>query len=174
MAGMIGSTVKQLAAAALALSVAGCGFAPVYGEHSSGFHAQAELDQVQIAPINDRLVGLDFRNQLLDRLNPHGEPAQPAYRLEVVVQEGLGGSLVQPDASITRYSYVLTAKYSLIGLNDEKVLTSGTVSSRAAYNVVDSEYATLVASQDAQKRATSTMTEDLALRIALYFNGRAS
>lgn len=171
---MIGLTVKRLAAAVLVMSLGGCGFAPVYGDHAGAFQAQDALDRVQIAPIGGRMLGLNVRNELLDRLNPNGEPTSPAYRLEVTLVQGGAGSLVQPDASITRYNYTLTAKYSLIGLEDDKVLTAGSVFSRTAYNVVDSEYATLVGREDAQKRAASAVGEDLALRIALYFNGRAS
>jgi len=158
----------------LAVGLSACGFAPVYGEKSAGVTAQTALDQVQISTINERLLGLEVRNNLIDQMNPNGEPVSPLYRLDVSLKQSRGGVLVQPDASVTRYEYSLTADYRLIDLDKGDILTSGKFTARASYNVVDSEYATLVSRQDAQKRAAGTLSDELSMRIALYFNGRAS
>lgn len=158
----------------MASALAGCGFAPVYGERPANAPTQIALDNVEVAPIAEKLLGLEMRNGLIDRINPNGEPASPLYRLEVNLNAQRGGVLVQPDASITRYDYILTARYKLIGLEKNETLASGTTSARASYNVVESEYATLIAQQDAGKRAARTLSDDVAMRIALYFSGKSS
>lgn len=166
--------IRLFALGLITSAVAGCGFAPVYGERPASAPTQMALDDVKVATIGNRLLGVEMRNNLIDRINPNGEPTSPLYRLEVDLSTQRGGVLVQPDASVTRYDYTLTAHYKLIGIEKNEALTSGTISARASYNVVESEYATLIAQQDAGKRAARSLSDDLSLRIALYFSGQAS
>ena len=157
----------------LTLSLSGCGYTPLYGTATRGPETLAALSRVQIAtvdaPTADSLVGRDVRDTLLDQVNPNGEPDAPLQRLEIGLSESLGGLLVQPDAAITRYNYTLVAAYKLIDIQTGKVALQGQVIGVSAYNVVASQYATVVARRDAQRRAAESVSNELSLRLALYF-----
>ena len=87
-------------ALAIALALPGCGFRPLYGKSSldaQGYSTEARLSAVEIAPIADRL-GQQVHNYLRDAMNPTGQPANPAYRLEVVVIETNPGGLTRRGA----------------------------------------------------------------------------
>ena len=70
---------------ALLLGLAACGFQPIYGR-SGGTDIQADLTQVEVLPIADR-VGQQLHNHLLDSLNPFGRPVNPSYRLRIKLTE---------------------------------------------------------------------------------------
>ncbi len=148
--------------------IGGCGFTPIYGEKSAGVTASAALAQVEIAPIPG-MVGYYVRNGLVSRI--HGnEGVRASHRLDVSLSTGLGGVLVEPDASITRYNYTLSATYQLVDLGTNATVFKGTSNASTGYNVVDSEYATLVSKRDAEKRAAEFVSEEMTLRLALFFN----
>lgn len=148
--------------------VGACGFRPVYGEHAAGVLAEDKLRQVEVASMSG-LPGLYLRNDLLDRIHADGEAATPSHRLDVAVSSSVVGSLVEPDATVTRYSYTLGANYKLVDLSNNAVVLQGTSEATSAYNVVESEYATLVARRDAERRAAKVVSDDLSLRLALFF-----
>jgi LPS-assembly lipoprotein len=154
--------------------LAACGYTPLYGSMSGSGHGNAKiteamkgLDVPQIP--GGGLIGLDVRNGLLDNMGIDGNPVKPAQRLEVTLTPSLGGLLVQPDAAITRYNYTLLGAYRLVDTKDGHVLTEGHVYGQSAYNVVTSEYATVVARRDAERRAAQNVSTELATRIALYY-----
>jgi LPS-assembly lipoprotein len=64
---------------------------------------------------------------------------------------------------------MLNADYRLVDLSSNEVVLKGNTEATSAYNVVESEYATLVARRDAEKRAAKMLSDDLSLRLALYF-----
>lgn len=161
--------LRGAGAGILLMLLAGCGFSPVYGEKSATVGAQAALAGVDVAPISG-MLGYDLRRNLLDQIQPNGETGTMTHRLDIDLMPGLAGVLVEPDASITRYNYVLVANYRLIDLASSQVVLEGSSRSITGYNVVQSEYATLVSKQDAERRAAALISEDLALKLALYFN----
>ena len=158
----------------LACSLSGCGYTPLYGTNAAGVQNSVALSRVSIAPIGPDMVGYDVRTALLDQMNPDGEPSQPLHRLEVTLAPALAGLLVQPDAAITRYNYVLQGTYKLSDLTTGKIVTQGDVTGTSAYNVVTSEYATVVARRDAERRAAHTVSDAISLRVALYLKGKSS
>jgi LPS-assembly lipoprotein len=66
----------------------------------------------------------------------------------------------------------LIADYQLFDLGTGKLITRGNASSMASYSVVDSQFATLSAEDDAKKRASVDLGDQLELRLALYFEQR--
>lgn len=152
--------------------LAGCGYTPLYGDTAGGGKTSESLSRVTIGAIDQGLVGRDVRVGLLDHINPDGERADPLHRLEVTLTPALGGVLVQPDAAITRYNYTLSANYKLIDLKTGEVVIKGDVLGTSAYNVVTNEYATVVARRDAERRAATTVSDAIALRVALYLKNK--
>ena len=152
----------MLAALCLSLVLAGCGFHPMYGRATG-----PAMSSVFVEPIAER-DGFELRTALIDSLQSDGEEHGKAYRLKIVLNESAQGIALQNDATITRYNNVLTARYTLYDVQ-ENVLTSGTQTQMSAYNVVQSPYATLVASQDSSKRAAQDIAERIHLDLGVWF-----
>jgi LPS-assembly lipoprotein len=170
-------------AAALVLvspALSACGFSPLYGRSDIAVVpgkqyatlVRDELARISVDPIPNRL-GLTMRNQLLDLLTPDGEPASPAYKLTIVLHEKSEGLAIQDDSSITRYNYRLRAQYVLREVQSGEVIQSGEESAVAAYNVADSQFATLSAEKDVRARAARELSQTLRLRLGVGFERRA-
>jgi LPS-assembly lipoprotein len=142
--------------------LAACGFRPMYGSATAPAMATIYVD-----PIAER-DGFEMRNTLITSLQSDGEERGKAYHLKVVLSEAPQGIALQNDATITRYNNPITARYTLTDLQG-KVLLSGTDTEMSAYNVVQSPYATLVASQDSSKRAAQDIAERIRLDLGVWF-----
>ena len=156
-------------AAALALSA--CGFRPLYAVGTTPEGVSTYFTQVFVEPIPGR-QGVHLRNQLMDGLTPEGTPSAAAYRLSIKLEDVKEGLAIQENTQITRYNYSLIAKYELRDSVSGEVLDHGTTRAIAAYNVVDSQFATQSAERDAQERAAREVGEDIRLRLGLYFENR--
>ena len=157
--------------AAAAISLAGCGFRPLYAVGTTPDGMSSYFGQVYVDPIPGR-QGVHLRNQLLDAMTPDGTPTHAAYNLNVQLSDTKEGLAIQENTQITRYNYTLTAKYELRDAVSNEVLDKGTARAIAAYNVVDSQFGTQAAERDAQERAAREVGEDIRLRIGLYFENR--
>jgi LPS-assembly lipoprotein len=161
--------VKRQAALLLILGLAsGCGFRPLYGERSYRADVQAQMNAVDIAPIDDRL-GQIVRNHLLDAMNPKGTPRSPAYRLEVVLTPTRENLAFRQDEAATRVNLRVAASYVLKRAHSDEVLERGGVRVITSYNVTRQEYATLIADHDAQKRAAREIADEIVSRLAVWF-----
>jgi LPS-assembly lipoprotein len=158
-------------AAAAALAVSACGFTPLYATGTTPEGMTSYFGQVYVEPIAGR-QGVHLRNQLMDALTPEGTPSSAAYRLTIKLEDVKEGLAIQENTQITRYNYSLTAKYELRDAVSGEVLDRGTTRAIAAYNVVDSQFATQSAERDAQDRAAREVGEDIRLRLGLYFQNR--
>jgi LPS-assembly lipoprotein len=111
-----------------------------------------------------------MRNLLLQRLNPDGTPAQPAYRLETnlsVTKERTG---IQITEEATRARLTVSVSFRLYeGGGNGKMLYGGSEQSTNSYNVADSQFATLNAENDAARRAVREVSDSIRLRLGLYF-----
>jgi LPS-assembly lipoprotein len=155
--------MKGLAILALCLLTAACGFRPMYGRSS----LSPQLASVYVEPIAER-DGYELRNRLIDLLQSDGESTGKRYNLKILINEASQGIALQNDATITRYNQTLEARYTLTDAQGN-VLTSGIQTALSAYNVVDSPYATLAASQDSSKRAALDMAERIQLDLGAWF-----
>lgn len=153
---------------ALAFALAACGFHPLYGSLGGGEHAAATFHSIYVEAIPER-VGYELRNDLIDQFNSRSSPAGASYRLKIELKTEEKGLALQENASITRYSYRLTAHYQLLAAGTGTVLKKGDVHSLTSYNVVQSPYATVSADKDAQGRAAQDIAERLKIELAVYF-----
>lgn len=154
-------------ALAAALAAAGCGFAPLHG----GGGAEAALARVRIAPIADR-PGQALRNQLLVRINPRGQPADPDFVLKVELAETRRDLGLRVDAAATRVALAVRARYALTGAADGRTLARGAVEAAGGYDVLDSAFATLKAEADTRARALRVLADEIAARLALALRAR--
>ncbi len=171
---MIRGLIKTLSVVLVASALSACGFSPLYGTREGGVRTAAELQQIQVVTIEDGRTGHDVYNALIDRLSPYGEPRDPDYQLRIRLNEEREGVAIERNASITRYNYQLVAQYSLLDVRSGNVIHEGRSRSIASYNVVESQFATLMARRDAEERAATELSEDIKLRLAIFFDRQLS
>lgn len=159
-----------IATLALMLLLGACGLSPMYGGGSSGPVATG-LRAVQVAPIPER-AGWLVRNALVDRLG--GEVAEPAYRLEVELDDDLTAFGIRGDSAVTRERRILRARYRLVELSSGLVVLDATAGSDAGIDVVSSEYATVAAEQTAQERLAGVVADQMVSRVALFMRNSKS
>ncbi|MBL9011408.1 MAG: hypothetical protein JNL56_09540 [Alphaproteobacteria bacterium] len=162
---------RTILAACAALMLAGCGFRPLYGTSSIPQGAESAFATIRVEPIaatndSDR-IGFLVAEALDRTLHTPGHNEPVAYALAVKLADERRGLAVQDDASVTRYNYRLVAEWALTPLGAETPATSGRAETTASYNVVDSQYATLVARKDAEDRAAREIAEQIKLRLAV-------
>ncbi len=144
-----------------------CGFRPLYGTDATR-DAPGELATIKINPIADRL-GQQLRNHLLDLLNPRGRPANPRYVLKVRLNQTTQRLAIEKDAFATRANLRLLAEFSLEDPDSRELVLSGKSLVVSSYNVLDSEFATLMAEKDAKARAAREIAHDIRTRLAAFF-----
>ena len=152
------------------LALGACGLQPMYAGGSSGQVAEG-LSTIQVAPIPDR-AGWLVRTALVDRMG--GESANPAFRLEVELDDNLIAFGIRGDSTTTRERRTLRARYRLVEIGTGEVVLDATAGSDAGIDVVSSEYATVAAEQTAQERLATMIADQMVSRIAVYVRNRAS
>lgn len=145
-------------AAALLLTLASCGFTPLYGAGSSG---RALEGRVVVGQLPGAL-GFALREQLTFRLGP---VRNPAWALEVDT-DVTARDVAVAQFDTTRITLTGVARYRL---TPRKAGTArhGKVRAFAAYSVTGSPYAERVARRDAEKRLAITLANRIVSRLAL-------
>ncbi|MDG2285914.1 MAG: LPS assembly lipoprotein LptE [Alphaproteobacteria bacterium] len=166
--------VRWVIIAGLISTLSACGFQPLYGSHgASGTDAVSHLAAIQIGPIADR-SGQLLRNALRDKLTPRGRAANAAYGLDISLQEGRSDLVILQDATSTFAKLRIGAKYVLTDIASGRPLTRGTSESTTIFNIVESEFANLNAQSDARARAVNQISDDIRLRLGLFFRRHAT
>jgi LPS-assembly lipoprotein len=143
----------------------GCGYQPLYGANTP---AAQQLPLVQINNIPDRL-GQQLRNRLIDRFYSDGRPASPEYTLDVSLVPSVYKLGIALDDSATRAELSLAANYILRNMQGAAVFT-GSTTAVTNFNILRSQYATLIGEQDAYDRSVAQVSEDITRRVSLFFN----
>ncbi len=148
----------------LAAALSACGLRPLYGGGESGA-VPSTLRSVEVAPIAGQ-VGWLVRNELNERLG--GEPSNPAYRLEVELDDDIASFGIRGDFAATRERRTLRARYRLVRTDTGAVVLDATAGSDAGIDVVSSEYATVAAEQTAAERLSEVVADQIVARLALF------
>ena len=150
------------------LLLSACGFHPVYSENNNA--SAAALATIAIAPIDDR-KGQVLRTMLRERLSPKGLANRALYRLTVQLTESKAELALRKDGSATRANLTLSAVFVLERLPPYPPgIAQGSAISTNSYNVLESDYATLSAENDARDRALRMLAEEIRLRVATAIN----
>lgn len=177
--------------------LAACGFRPLYGG-DRGDVAAADLAAIEVAAPLNRL-GRILENQLIDDLNPAGLAVAKRYRLDVSLERNQKSLAIQLDDTVTRFDLTLAAFFSLRPITDAAPVISSVdqpadavaaadvtdttsaddprppplyrsaVRRVATYNVIREPYATLVAEQDAERRAAVEVSREIRTLLTLFF-----
>jgi LPS-assembly lipoprotein len=163
---------RMLASMTLLALLAGCGFHPIKAEQSSGDSPVADkLAAIKIDLINNR-IGQELRNNLLDRMNPRGEPVQPAYQLTVKLHEAVFDVGVSRENIASQTDLNMSGTFTLKNASGETLIEQnfGAINS---YAIDPNAYATLVSHQDAEVRLLHEIADEIALKISLYMRREA-
>ncbi|MBZ9767724.1 LPS assembly lipoprotein LptE [Mesorhizobium sp. CA6] len=159
--------------AALAL-VSACTVRPLYSSQplSPGSHlsASAELGSISIKPVNTRYAQ-QVRNNLIFAFGQgSGEPASPAYTLDLGVTELVeSAAIVQvqtQEDEPTAGTVTLTANYVLRDTATNTVIAVGKRSIPSSFDRPRQEFAAYRAQIDAENRAARELADLLRLSIA--------
>jgi LPS-assembly lipoprotein len=149
------SSPVRIIGCVLLLSLAACGFQPMYGEQNQ----QALSAGVQIAASKDAM-GQQFQQNLEDRLNPGGMPAKPAYRLSVTVGSVTSGMGVARDGTVSRFNVTLRSGYVLLRLSDNVEIQRGEIQHVSSFNNQANQYfSTYISEKDAISRGITELSE---------------
>jgi LPS-assembly lipoprotein len=132
------------------------------------------LSSIYVEPVPER-IGYELRNTMIDLLDGPGTPGGASYRLKLGLTQTTQGIALQNDATITRYNDTLTVTYELFDAAGH-VVTKGAETGLSAYNVLPSSpsanYGTLIAQQDADKRAAKDIANRIRFDLNVYFSKR--
>ncbi len=166
-------TVGLLVGGAAGL-LTGCGFTPMYGKSDAQRAVVPQLSLIEIGAIANE-PGQQLRNQLIDRLYPRGRAAGllPRYMLGVSLTESKQGIAISSDATVTRQQLVNSVDFSLLDNNTHTLLLQRHLFVTSGYNVLGSQFSTLIAEQDARGRNLADLADRITLSLSLYFSNPA-
>ena len=158
------------------LILGACGFSPMYGTNSINNENTAQTTRVQSA-LNDISVaiipnreGQYLRNALIDRFYFNGTPTSARYNLVVdPIRERTYNFDITRDSEATRRQLELNTTMKLTDRTSGEVVLERALNSIASYNVLSSEFSTLVTEQNARDDALSDFARQIEREIALYF-----
>lgn len=149
-------------------ALASCGLRPIYGPQQEA-RTVPELAAIEVAE-QGGARGQFFRNYLLDELNPSGTVVAPRYDLEVQLLEEQTDLAIQLNDTATRRNLILGAVFSLKRKADQQVVYSSATRRVVSFNVKSDPFATLVAEQDAERRAAREVARQIRTMLSLYFS----
>ncbi len=152
--------------------LAGCGFQPLYGDRAD-FTIADKFAEVQVAPIADR-IGQQLHNALVAQLYVRGRTEKPSYRLNTLLSETTASLAVRKSTLATRANLKMTARYKVLNTADGRQIMAATSTATVSYNILDSEFGTLMAEKNARERAVQQLANDIRSRLAAMFtSGKA-
>ena len=149
------------------IATTACGFRPLYQTGTTLSPSNSTvLDQVAITAAPGA-NGLMLRNALIDRFYHHGYPDQAPYILEINLQELYRDLIIQKNDTTTRAQLVMRAFYTLKDKNGTIILDSGDIRAVSSYNILQSQYTTLVTQAQARENTIRELADKITTRIAV-------
>ncbi|WP_306251964.1 LPS assembly lipoprotein LptE [Parvularcula sp. IMCC14364] len=168
---MIRKHLKMICtSAALVISapfLSACGFTPLYADNDQ--ELTRSLAEVNILPIREpETASYVLENELRDFSS---RTAATRYDLQVGLRENRKSVSVTGNAQTARFEYTLLGTYTLTDnetgqryRNSKSVITS--------YGIVPSQYASLVAQEDASRKAAIELAQQIEFDLVFYFKGQ--
>ena len=152
----------------LVVTISACGFQPIYSQKNQA-NVSENMSQIRISNIADR-QGQILRNKLIDKLyGSSARPVSPKYRLSIQNLDEIISSVgIKKDATTTRGRITMTATLILEDYRGD-ILLERDLKSVNSYNILDSQYGTLITRQDAQQRTLDELSDEIQTILSLYF-----
>lgn len=160
---------SRIVLVAAALSLAGCGFSPLYGTTGAGSPVALKLATVSVTEQDTRLGQL-VRNEVVSGISPAGSAGGIAYRLELTANGSEELAIRAIDTESLRKHYRVNVSFVLYDSNTDKPVYSGKTFSQVSYDRIDAPVANLQAQVDAQERAAAETGRDIRTRLAAYLS----
>lgn len=163
--------MKFLLTAFALLTLAACGFTPMYGSAagSLGVSATEGLDHVEIAVIPDQ-SGVFIRNILTDHFYRDGYPSSPTHKLLVEkLDESIYNLDITRDSEATRKQIRITAVMTLQDNTTGAAVLTRSLIATTSYNVLGSQFTTRISESDAREAALADLARQIESQTALYF-----
>lgn len=163
-----------LALLAAGLALAGCSdVRPLYGSLDGNSPVAARMASVDVQ-LADSRVSQRIRNELLFAFYGGGEPAQPAYRLNLRINEASVPVGVERLTDVpSAYLLQLSASYQLVEIATGKTVMTGSSFSNASYDFSQQRFANVRAQRDAENRVANAIAADIRTKIAAHFATRS-
>jgi LPS-assembly lipoprotein len=162
--------------AASLLSMAGCGFQPVYMPTASGAPGPGsrELAAIHVAIIPDR-PGQLLRQDLQQRFRGAGDDDTPLYDLSVVFWIAGQGIGVLQNNDVTRVKLIASANWSLVGRDPGRTpITQGFARAIDGVDNLDQQtFGVDLGTEQATTRLADAIADQIALRLAVFFRQKA-
>lgn len=165
------SYFRIIAALMILSPLAACGFRPLHGGGEASHQAIEEMSSIEIKPIANR-SGQILRNYLQDALTPKGSPADPRYFLMVKLSESVERLAVKKDAFATRANLRMSASYSMTEIGAKNPALSSGAKAVSSYNILNSEFSTLINEKDARERALKEIGDRIKTSVSAFFARR--
>jgi LPS-assembly lipoprotein len=156
---------------AVSLGLGGCGWTPLYADRETG-PADEALRAIRVGPIPER-IGQRLEIGLREAFNPSGEPTPQRYVLGTTLSVSRASLGVQSQGLGTRGETAATASYLLKEATTGKTLQTGTVHVVESFDIQANEYSTVVAQQDADRRAADEIKQEIVARLTLFMQRQA-
>lgn len=150
--------MARIGAFLVLLTLASCGFTPVYGPGGAGTALQ---NRVLVDQPDDR-AGFLLVQRLEERL---GRAGDPAFRLSVDLGVREEARAIDPEGDIRRFHLIGTAAYTLSDSGTGTVVRADTVDTFVGYSATGTTVATLAARRDAQERLMTILADQIVLRL---------
>ena len=158
--------LTQAGFAAILLVLASCGFRPLYAPEEVAT-ADPRLATVYVAQVPERL-GQMLTIALRDGFNPGRARVDPRYSLHVTLVTQRRDTALRRDGTGTRAEIDVYANFQMLELESQKPVLSGRARSFGAIDLVEDEYANLVADMDTRQRAIQELALEIQTRVAGY------
>ncbi|GGD14850.1 LPS assembly lipoprotein LptE [Aquisalinus flavus] len=158
------SMLKASAALALAAMTAACGFSPLYAERGAGL--QASLSGIDITRIESETdAGYLLQSELQRRFRTG---AAASHGLDIELDEKTLSEAITRQATTVQFTIRLIANYELRDV-DGTVVLRDSAQAVTSYGAVPSQYATLVAREEAIRVASQMLADDIEIDLVLHF-----
>lgn len=156
----------RLVVLVLAFCVAACGFRPLYSGTNTFAGGSAVHQRVWIQTIPD-IAGVKLRNALIDRFYNHGSPQNPDYILKITLRQDIRNVVISRDDFANRVQMVISAQYTLLRRDTRETIETGTLRASSSYNILSSQYTTLVTEDEARDLAIADLADKMTQRIGV-------
>ena len=168
--------MKYLFALALLL-LSACGCTPMYGNGSlsNNIEITDALNRIEISNIPDR-SGQALRNALIDRFYNAGTPSNTTYLLTIApLIENRSDLDVTIDDEATRRQLRLSTSISFARKDDHNTpTTKRDLYTIVSYNVLQSQFTTRVAEQNARNNAVTDLARQIEQAIIIALRAEAT
>ena len=137
------------------LSLAACGFEPIYGVDKPANKIMGKID----VEVSNGRNAFELRDRLIERLGVLNN--DPTYLLKYTFSIKSKNLTISKDNDVTRYTLQGETNFDLVDLTSKKVIYTNTIVSNTAYSATAGTYPTAVAERDANVRLSRDMADKI-------------